>query len=251
MPGWLLCRAVRLPGLAALQSSYPHRPPLTRTASAPLFPSSHPPLQVQLGDKLALVREGRVVHVLATASSSLFPRVAALRPLAAAPSAEGHLELSLWGYNLGSEEDTVLARSNGARLLAGRPPPSKAAPRGSSDMPLGAALPTLTRSLTQLLPPSLSSPAGVYLEVERLRLEADPAWAGMQRLDLRVAGAWAPGALQLEVMRGGYISGSKVRVCSCCARCAVHAASGHATSSACCACPLSFIPHPPSPPALP
>ena len=41
---------------------------------------------VQLGDKLALVRDGKVVHVLATAHSSLFPRVSALRPLAAQPN---------------------------------------------------------------------------------------------------------------------------------------------------------------------
>lgn len=121
--------------------------------------------------------------------------------------------------------------------------------------------------------PLLSHPkcsAGVYVEVERARLEADPAWRGMQvccaalrctalalstaappdprllpgrlpalcwaagraccaihrarhpellcilplsclqRLDLRLTGVAAAGALQLEVMRGGYISGSKV-----------------------------------------
>jgi hypothetical protein len=44
---------------------------------------------VQLGDKLALVRNGKVVHVLATAHSSLFPRVSALRPLAAQPNSGG------------------------------------------------------------------------------------------------------------------------------------------------------------------
>lgn len=43
-----------------------------------------------------------------------------------------------------------------------------------------------------------------------MRLEADPAWNGMQRLDLRLVGVEGPGAVQLEVMRGGYISGSKV-----------------------------------------
>ena len=32
----------------------------------------------------------------------------------------------------------------------------------------------------------------------------------LQRLDLRLTGVSAAGALQLEVMRGGYISGSKV-----------------------------------------
>lgn len=125
------------------------------------FWSQHAML-VQLGDKLVLVREGKVVHVLATAHSSLFPRVAALRPLVAEPDAEGAVTVSLWGYNLDNAEDTILARSN-----------------------------------------------GVYVEVERARLEADPAWRGMQRLDLRLTGVAAAGALQLEVMRGGYISGSK------------------------------------------
>ncbi|KAL4432422.1 hypothetical protein ABPG77_001721 [Micractinium sp. CCAP 211/92] len=125
------------------------------------FWSQHAML-VQLGDKLALVREGRVVHVLATAHSSLFPRVAALRPLVAEPAADGAVEVSVWGFNLDIEADTLLARTNGS-----------------------------------------------YLEVERVRLEADPAWNGMQRLDLRLAGASSPGAVQIEVMRGGYISGSK------------------------------------------
>ncbi len=60
-------------------------PAAQRTAASP----SIPPLQVQLGDKLVLVREGKVVHVLATAHSSLFPRVAALRPLVAEADAEG------------------------------------------------------------------------------------------------------------------------------------------------------------------
>ncbi|KAL4430673.1 hypothetical protein ABPG75_005929 [Micractinium tetrahymenae] len=125
------------------------------------FWSQHAML-VQLGDKLALVREGRVVHVLATAHSSLFPHVAALRPLVAQPSADGCVEVQVWGHNLDNEADTLLARTNGA-----------------------------------------------YLEVERVRLEADPAWNGMQRLDLRLTGVAGPGAVQLEVMRGGYISGSK------------------------------------------
>ncbi|PRW58718.1 copper responsive regulator 1 isoform A [Chlorella sorokiniana] len=125
------------------------------------FWSQHAML-VQLGDKLVLVREGKVVHVLATAHSSLFPRVAALRPLVAEPDAEGAVTVSLWGYNLDNAEDTILARSN-----------------------------------------------GVYVEVERAGLEADPAWRGMQRLDLRLTGVASAGALQLEVMRGGYISGSK------------------------------------------
>ena len=54
-----------------------------------------------------------MVHVLATAHSSLFPRVAAVRPLVAEPDADGACTVSVWGYNLGQEEDTLLARSNG------------------------------------------------------------------------------------------------------------------------------------------
>jgi hypothetical protein len=75
-------------------------------------------LQVQLGDKLALVRDGRVVHVLATASCSLFPRLAAVRPMVAAPGPDGACELDLWGHNLEQEEDTVLARCKGESYYA-------------------------------------------------------------------------------------------------------------------------------------
>ena len=46
--------------------------------------------------------------------------------------------------------------------------------------------------------------------VERLELVADPAWNGMQRLDIRLSSLFGAGAVQLEMMRGGYISGSKV-----------------------------------------
>lgn len=83
----------------------------------PTLSNPHRSQQVQLGDKLALVREGKVVHVLATANSSLFPRVAAVRPLAAQADAEGCLNVSLWGHNLDNEEDTILARSNGACVI--------------------------------------------------------------------------------------------------------------------------------------
>lgn len=91
--------------------------------TAPARPPSTPPHapQVQLGDKLALVREGRVVHVLATAHSSLFPRVAALRPLAAEPAADGVVEVSVWGHNLDNEADTLLARTNGGRWRRRQP----------------------------------------------------------------------------------------------------------------------------------
>lgn len=68
-------------------------------------------MQVQLGDKLVLVREGKVVHVLATAHSSLFPRVAALRPLVAEPDAEGAVTVSRRIAGVLSEHLRFLART--------------------------------------------------------------------------------------------------------------------------------------------
>lgn len=63
--------------------------------------------------------------------------------------------------------------------------------------------------------------------MERLSLEADPAWHGMQKLNLRLSGLPASGVLQLEVMRGGYMSGPKVLTLpACCCR----AASGRELS---------------------
>ncbi|GAB4817777.1 hypothetical protein N2152v2_004823 [Parachlorella kessleri] len=121
---------------------------------------------VQLGDKMALVREGQVVHVLATAAGAtqVFPRLSAVRPLVAAPEPDGATLVTLWGYNLagGEESDVVLARSQGK-----------------------------------------------YVGVERVgEVVSDPSWGGLQRLQVRVAGAEL-GALQLEIMRGGFISSSK------------------------------------------
>ena len=46
-----------------------------------------------------------------------------------------------------------------------------------------------------------------------MSLDADPTWGGLQRLVLRVSGA-AAGALQLEVMRGGFVSASKTLLVS-------------------------------------
>lgn len=43
-----------------------------------------------------------------------------------------------------------------------------------------------------------------------------PCLPCLQRLDLRLTGVASAGALQLEVMRGGYISGSKVGGPLCC-----------------------------------
>ena len=37
----------------------------------------------------------------------------------------------------------------------------------------------------------------------------DPSWGGLQRMQVRVLGAEL-GALQVEIMRGGFISSSKV-----------------------------------------
>lgn len=73
---------------------------------------------LQLGDKICLVREGKVVHVLATGSSTrIFPRLAHARPLVATPSPiSGDVDCALWGFNLGQEGDELLARSGGAYL---------------------------------------------------------------------------------------------------------------------------------------
>jgi hypothetical protein len=237
-------------------SKHIHAFPRTHlTAQPPLLPSSPPPtttaLQVQLGDKLALVREGRVVHVLATASSSLFPRLAALRPLAAAPDARGACQVALWGHNLDNEEDVLLARCNGeacrGRRLGGgwqssphgrldgdasttagwgawqdafgiccgqtgSQPGSLGPQSGTSRClapPFSPAQPRRSSTLHSLMPQPPSTP-GAYVEVERLSLEQDPAWDGLQKLNLRLAGLPAGGALQLEVMRGAYLSGAKV-----------------------------------------
>ena len=85
-----------------------HPPPVPRD------PAAHrpPPLQV------CLLRDGRVVHVLATGHGTrVFPRVAHARPLVAAPShAGGDVELALWGFSLGQPGDELLARSGGAYL---------------------------------------------------------------------------------------------------------------------------------------
>ena len=91
---------------------------LTHAPSLPLPPVPSPPApvaQLQLGDKMCLVREGKVVHVLATGTSTkVFPRVAHARPLVATPAPEsGDVEVALWGFNLGMEDDAVLARSQG------------------------------------------------------------------------------------------------------------------------------------------
>ena len=75
-------------------------------------------LVMQLGDKLAMVQDGKLLYVVDTAGASrLMPSIAAVRPLAVtSPSRGGSVILSIWGYNLGREGDVVLARSQGRHL---------------------------------------------------------------------------------------------------------------------------------------
>jgi hypothetical protein len=101
-------------------------------------------------------------------------------------------QVSLWGYNLDNAEDTILARSNGAplRLLLRALKLAMSAAMGLHPCavcgPVGK-VPSLHISALRLLLidhchpwPLNSAPAGVYVEVERAGLEADPAWRGMQ-----------------------------------------------------------------------
>ena len=77
---------------------------------------------VQMGECVALVKEGRVAQILSVAASwRQLPRLAGVSPLAVAPVGEaGEAEVTLWGYNLGSSSDAILARSQGE---APPPPP--------------------------------------------------------------------------------------------------------------------------------
>ena len=121
---------------------------------------------LQLGDKMALVRDGKLIHVVDTAGAAqLLPSVAAVRPLAVVPPARrgGSISLSVWGYNLEGEGTTVIARSQGRYLDAEI---------------VGAA-------------------------------EERPEWGTLQRLDVRVAGSFHPGSLQVELMRGSYATAGR------------------------------------------
>jgi hypothetical protein len=75
-------------------------------------------LVMQLGDKMAMIQDGKLLYVVDTAGASrLMPAVSAVRPLAVTPpSRGGSIVLSIWGYNLGREGDVVLARSQGRHL---------------------------------------------------------------------------------------------------------------------------------------
>jgi len=87
--------------------------------SSPGNTSAAQTMVMQLGDKLAMVQDGKLLYVLDTAGASrLMPSVAAVRPLAVTPTSRGggSVTLSIWGYNLGREGDVVLARSQGRHL---------------------------------------------------------------------------------------------------------------------------------------
>ena len=73
---------------------------------------------MQLGDKMAMVQDGKLLYVVDTAGASrLMPAVSAVRPLAVTPpSRGGSVILNIWGYNLGREGDVILARSQGRHL---------------------------------------------------------------------------------------------------------------------------------------
>ena len=115
---------------------------------------------LQLGSHLALVRDGQVVHVLSAGScTKLLPRITAARPLAFAPAPAGEpLNISIWGYNLDGEEDTVLARQGGKRAQgrAGRCLPARAFTRAA---PPTCAAPAHLRTRTALTPPLPPLPA--------------------------------------------------------------------------------------------
>ncbi|KAL4524920.1 hypothetical protein Ndes2526A_g07018 [Nannochloris sp. 'desiccata'] len=86
--------------------------------SSPGSTSAAHTVVMQLGDKLAMVQDGKLLYVVDTAGASrLMPSVSAVRPLAVTPpSRGGSVMLSIWGYNLGREGDVVLARSQGRHL---------------------------------------------------------------------------------------------------------------------------------------
>lgn len=153
----------------------------------------------------------------------MFPRISAVRPLVATPEADGSALVTLWGYNLtgGEESDVVLARSQGEVML-GSPGPAATHHtlshswhrlRCSAVRLLEAAPPFSAQALNpiSLLVRRCCRAAGKYVQAERVgEVASDPSWGSMQRMQLRVEGAEL-GALQVEIMRGGFISSSKVR----------------------------------------
>lgn len=74
----------------------------------------------QLGDKLALLNDGKLVHVISTRfAGRLLPAVAALRPVSmtTVPSNKS-VNLQVWGFNFDTAKDVVLVRSRGSYLEA-------------------------------------------------------------------------------------------------------------------------------------
>lgn len=134
-------------------------------ATSPATATAAHTVMLQLGDKMAMVRDGKLLHVVNIAGAArLMPSVSAVRPLAVMPpSRGGSVTFSIWGYNLGKVGDVVLARSQGRHLE------------------------------TEVV--------GVAEELEE--------WGGLQRLEVRVKGPFAPGCLQLEVMRGSYATAAR------------------------------------------
>lgn len=72
-------------------------------------------LQLQWYDEAALVRDGKIVHVLSAAGSrSVLPQLHSVRPAALhGPAPE---RLTLTGKNLACVDNRVLARCQGTRL---------------------------------------------------------------------------------------------------------------------------------------
>jgi hypothetical protein len=85
-------------------------------------------LQLQLFDELALVRDGRLLHVLSIpGSEGVYPSVLALAPrfTAGGKDADGPL-LALTGAHLAGQDAAVLARCQGALQGCCAPPPAPA-----------------------------------------------------------------------------------------------------------------------------
>ncbi len=83
--------------------------------------------QVQLHDEVALVRNGKVLHVLSgSGSRGVFPAIDAVAPRAVLAASPGAVTLA--GVNLAVPENAVLARCQGARPGQGCTPWSGLAP---------------------------------------------------------------------------------------------------------------------------
>lgn len=152
-------------GQSAVTSGGMHAAVERFLATSPATAAAAHTVMLQLGDKMAMVRDGKLLHVVNIAGAArLMPSVSAVRPLAVMPPSRfGSVTFSIWGYNLGKEGDIVLARSQGRHLE------------------------------TEVV--------GIAEEVEE--------WGGLQRLEVRVKGPFAPGCLQLEVMRGSYATAAR------------------------------------------